>query len=60
MHTRRENQKGARFHAIVGSVTVPEELVGSVEAVLGLDNQPIATPKFRRRKVSQAGTTSTS
>jgi kumamolisin len=43
-------QKGTRFHAIVGSVTVPEELVGSIEAVLGLDNRPIATPKFRRRK----------
>jgi hypothetical protein len=25
-------QDGTRFHAIVGSVTVPEELVGSVEA----------------------------
>jgi kumamolisin len=40
---------GARFHAIVGSVTVPEELIGSVEAVLGLDNRPIATPKIRVR-----------
>jgi kumamolisin len=53
---RAKTQKGARFHAIVGSVTVPEELVGSVEAVLGLDNRPIATPKFRRRKVSPAAT----
>jgi kumamolisin len=44
----------ARFHGIVGSITVPEELVGSVEAVLGLDNRPIATPKFRRRKVPAA------
>jgi kumamolisin len=42
-------QKGVRFHAIVGSVTVPEELVSSVEAVLGLDNRPIATPKIRIR-----------
>jgi kumamolisin len=46
---------GGRFHAIVGSVSVPAELVGSVEAVLGLDNRPIATPKFRvRRKASAA------
>ena len=48
-------QDGTRFHAIVGSVTVPEELVGSVEAVLGLDNRPIATAKIRiRRDVSTA------
>jgi kumamolisin len=43
-------QKGARFHAIVGSVNVPKELVGSVEAVLGLDDRPIATPKLRIRR----------
>jgi kumamolisin len=47
-------QKGTVFHAIVGSVTVPEELVGSIEAVLGLDNRPIATPKFRRFKAAAA------
>jgi len=46
-------QAGARFHAIVGSITVPERLSGSIEAVLGLDNRPIATPKIRvRRDVS--------
>jgi len=50
-------QTGDRFHAIVGSVTVPEELVSAVEAVLGLDNRPIATPKIRvRRNVSSAAT----
>jgi kumamolisin len=31
-------------------------LVGSIEAVLGLDNRPIATPKFRRRSASAAAT----
>jgi kumamolisin len=44
------NQKGTRFHAIVGSVNVPKELVGCIEAVLGLDNRPIATPKLRVRR----------
>jgi kumamolisin len=39
--------KGGRFHAIVGPVTVPANLVGVIEAVLGLDNRPIATPKIR-------------
>jgi kumamolisin len=48
-------KRGTRFHAIVGSVTVPAELAGCVEAVLGLDNRPIATPKLRlRRKSSPA------
>ena len=45
-------QGHARFHAIVGSVMLPEELVGCVEAVLGLDNRPIATPKFRVRRTA--------
>jgi kumamolisin len=44
----------ARFHAIVGTVTLPEELIGAVEAVLGLDNRPIATPKFRLRRGAKA------
>jgi kumamolisin len=48
------NQPGTRFHAITGSVSVPAELVESIEAVLGLDNRPIATPKFRRRKAAPA------
>jgi kumamolisin len=48
-------QTDARFHALVGSITVPEQLAGAVEAVLGLDNRPIATPKIRiRRAVSAA------
>ncbi len=45
-------QKPSSFHAFTGHVTIPEELVPSVEAVLGLDNRPIATPKFRYRKDS--------
>jgi kumamolisin len=47
-------QNEARFHAIVGSITLPKELVGSVEAVLGLDNRPIATPKIRLRRHASA------
>jgi kumamolisin len=43
-------KSGARFHAIVGSITVPERLSGSIEAVLGLDSRPIATPKIRVRR----------
>jgi kumamolisin len=46
--------RGGRFHAIVGPVTVPANLVGAIEAVLGLDNRPIATPKIRVRRRSAA------
>jgi kumamolisin len=42
-------RQAGRFHAIVGSVKVPEELIDCVEAVLGLDDRPIATPKIRVR-----------
>jgi kumamolisin len=50
--------KAGRFHAFTGMVTVPEELLDSVQAVLGLDNRPIATPKFRFRPnaAADAGT----
>jgi kumamolisin len=46
---------GGRFHAIVGNVTVPANLVGIIEAVLGLDNRPIATPKIRVRRPTAGG-----
>jgi kumamolisin len=55
-------KKRSRFHAIVGSVTVPSNLIVAIEAVLGLDNRPIATPKIRVRrpgadgKIQDAGT----
>ena len=42
-----DKPKGKRFHAITGPVTVPETMVHCVEAVLGLDNRPIATYKMR-------------
>jgi kumamolisin len=51
----RVRARGARFHAIVGAVSVPEDLIGSIEAVLGLDNRPIATPKIRVRRRARVG-----
>jgi kumamolisin len=44
------SKKGSRFHAITGPVSVPENLLGVVQAVLGLDNRPIATAKIRVRQ----------
>jgi len=41
--------KGALFHAFTGQITVSSAMLPAVEAVLGLDNRPIATPKIMRR-----------
>ena len=38
---------GATYRIQEGSITLPAQLVGPVEAVLGLDNRPQAQPHFR-------------
>jgi kumamolisin len=38
---------GTTYRVREGSITLPAELVGPVEAVLGLDNRPQAKPHFR-------------
>ena len=40
---------GGSYRGRVGDIFLPEELDGLVEAVLGLDNRPQATPHFRMR-----------
>ncbi len=40
---------GGSYRGRVGSVHLPDELNGRVEAVLGLDNRPVAKPHFRAR-----------
>lgn len=37
------------FRARSGALSAPSEIVGSIEAVLGLDTRPIAKPKLRRQ-----------
>jgi kumamolisin len=44
MHKAHE---GATYRVREGSITLPEELIGPVQAVLGLDNRPQAQPHFR-------------
>ena len=39
--------EGTRYRARTGAVNVPEEMAGSIEAVLGLDNRPHVKPHFR-------------
>jgi kumamolisin len=41
--------EGTRYRARTGAVQVPEELAGSIEAVLGLDNRPHVKPHFRAK-----------
>ncbi len=39
--------EGGKFHSYTGTISMPSEHVEPVEAVLGLDNHPIAKPHFR-------------
>ncbi|MGC1302604.1 MAG: S53 family peptidase, partial [Caulobacteraceae bacterium] len=41
-------EDGRSFRARTGSLTAPSEVAEHIEAVLGLDQRPIATPKNRR------------
>jgi kumamolisin len=43
----RKTIDGATYRVREGSIDLPTELVGAVEAVLGLDNRPQAQPHFR-------------
>jgi kumamolisin len=38
---------GKKFHSYTGTISMPQEHAEPVEAVLGLDNHPIAKPHFR-------------
>ena len=47
------------FHTREGAIWLPEELIGAVDAVLGLDNRPQAEPHFRFLPAAVAGTSYT-
>ena len=49
---QRFEHPGGSYRGRVGSVHLPDELHGRVEAVLGLDDRPIAKPHFRRARPS--------
>ncbi|MFM0742022.1 S53 family peptidase [Paraburkholderia xenovorans] len=44
-----QHHTAAQFRGRTGSISVPDDLRGVVEAVLGLDNRPQARPHFRIR-----------
>lgn len=50
LHRYENEANGQTFHARSGEISLPEELHGSVIAVLGLDNRPQARAHIRRRK----------
>jgi kumamolisin len=46
---QRFEYEGGSYRGRIGAVQLPDELQGVVEAVLGLDNRPVAKPHFRSR-----------
>ena len=49
---QRFEHGGGSYRGRVGNIHLPEELSGRVEAMLGLDNRPVAKPHFRTRPAS--------
>ncbi|QNI31291.1 S8/S53 family peptidase [Alloacidobacterium dinghuense] len=49
LNSYEDTRHKKRFHAFEGTISVPEDHAPAIEAVLGLDSRPIATPHFRRR-----------
>jgi kumamolisin len=43
----RYEHEGTQYRARTGSIQVPAEVAGSIEAVLGLDNRPHVKPHYR-------------
>ena len=48
---QRFEYPGGAYRGRIGSVHLPYELHGCVEAVLGLDNRPVAKPHLRARRL---------
>jgi kumamolisin len=52
LKTYRHTATGREFHSFEGSIEVTAEHAPIIEAVLGLDNRPIAKPHIRRRTIT--------
>jgi kumamolisin len=50
----RYEYEGHRYRARTGGIKLPQELIPSVEAVLGLDDRPQAAAQFRVRRAAAA------
>lgn len=51
---RRAIHANGEYRARVGPITIPKELDGIITAVLGLDNRPVAKPKYRKLSMLRA------
>jgi len=56
LHDYEGDKHKKRFHCFEGAITLPEDISGIVEAVLGLDARPIAQPHFRKLDASAQAT----
>ncbi len=56
LHDYEGHKHKKRFHCFEGAITLPEDISGIVEAVLGLDARPIAQPHFRKLDASAQAT----
>lgn len=52
-----QESSGKTFRGRQGSLSIPSDLKGVVEAVLGFDTRPVAKPHFRPRQTSAVGFT---
>lgn len=48
LNSYEDQRHKKRFHSFTGKISVPDDHAAAVEAVLGLDSRPVATPHFRR------------
>jgi kumamolisin len=49
LNSYEDTTQKKRFHGFEGTISLPADHAEPIEAVLGLDARPIATPHFRRR-----------
>jgi kumamolisin len=48
LNSYEDPRQKKRFHSFTGKISVPDEHAEAIEAVLGLDSRPVATPHIRR------------
>jgi kumamolisin len=56
LHDYEGHKHKRRFHCFEGAITLPEDVSGIIEAVLGLDARPVAQPHFRKLDASAQAT----
>ncbi|WP_158749101.1 protease pro-enzyme activation domain-containing protein [Acidobacterium sp. S8] len=52
LQSYEDTSRKKRFHGFEGKISLPDDHAEPIEAVLGLDSRPIATPHFRKRNAA--------